>query len=77
VVVVLRAADLALGDGAPALAGDLEESLFLGDRWRHYVRLGETLLIVDGDAPRAPGAVRVRVSPDRLRVYPRQGGLSC
>ena len=76
VVVVLRSSDLTLGEAGPTLEGDLEESLFLGDRWRHYVRLGGTLLIVDGDAARAPGPVRVSVSRDRLRVYP-QGGSPC
>ena len=77
VALLLRSSDLALGDAEPALAGQLEESLFLGAHWRHYVRIGGTLLIVDGDAPHPPGGVRVSVSPDRIRVYPRQGGLSC
>ena len=76
VVVVLRASDLALDGTGPALDGELEESLFLGDRWRHYVRLGTTLLIVDGDAPHARGHVRVSVAGPRLRVYP-QGGSPC
>ena len=76
VVVVLRSSDLSLSDTGTTLEGDLEESLFLGDRWRHYVRLGSTLLIVDGAAPYPPGPVRVSVSRDRLRVYP-QGGASC
>jgi putative spermidine/putrescine transport system ATP-binding protein len=78
VVAVLRAADLALDDGG-ALPGHLEESLFLGAQWRHYVRIGETLVIVDGDAPHPPGPVRIRVPLDRLRVYPlnREGGSPC
>jgi len=76
VVVVLRASDLELGGSGPALDGELEESLFLGDRWRHYVRLGTSLLIVDGDARHAPGHVRVSVAGQRLRVYP-QGGSPC
>jgi ABC-type Fe3+/spermidine/putrescine transport system ATPase subunit len=74
VALLLRSSDVALADAEPALVGQLEESLFLGAHWRHYVRIGQTLLIVDGDAPHAPGRVRVRVSPDRIRVYPRQGG---
>jgi ABC-type Fe3+/spermidine/putrescine transport system ATPase subunit len=77
VVIVLRAADLALGGAGATLDGDLEESLFVGDRWRHYVRLGGTLLIVDGDAPHAPGPVRVSVAPERLRVYPQGGSVPC
>ena len=77
VVVVLRASDVALAEAGATLGGDLEESLFLGDRWRHYVRIGGAMLIVDGDAPRAAGPVRVSVSAARLRVYPRQGGSPC
>jgi len=77
VVVVLRSSDVVLGADGPTLDGDLEESLFLGAHWRHYVQIGGTLLIVDGDAPHSPGPVRVRVAHDRLRVYPRQGGSPC
>jgi ABC-type Fe3+/spermidine/putrescine transport system ATPase subunit len=77
VVVVLRSSELSLGATPPALEGDLEESLFLGAHWRHYVRVGEALLMVDGDAPHEPGPVRVRVPLDRLRVYPREGGSPC
>ena len=77
VVAVLRSSDLSL-DAAGAVPGHLEESLFLGAHWRHYVRIGETLVIVDGDAPHPPGPVRVRVPLDRLRVFPLdEGGSSC
>jgi len=77
VVAVLRSSDLSL-DAAGAVPGHLEESLFLGAHWRHYVRIGETLVIVDGDAPHPPGPVRVRVPLDRLRVFPlNEGGSSC
>jgi ABC-type Fe3+/spermidine/putrescine transport system ATPase subunit len=75
-VVVMRASDLAL-DPAGELTGHLEESLFLGAHWRHYVRIGETLVSVDGPAPHAPGPVRVSVPLDRLRVYPSEGGVPC
>jgi ABC-type Fe3+/spermidine/putrescine transport system ATPase subunit len=80
VVAVLRSSDLALvpGGAAPGtLAGDLEESLFLGAHWRHYVRIGGDLVIVDGPAAERPGPVRVRVPLDRLRIYPHQGGSPC
>ena len=56
--------------GAPALAGTLEESLFLGAYYRHYVRVGAAVLMVDGPAPAAPGPVTITVPPDRVRVYP-------
>ena len=77
VVAVLRSSELALDDTG-AVPGQLEESLFLGAHWRHYVRIGDTLVIVDGDAPHPPGPVRVRVPLDRLRVFPvNEGGVPC
>ena len=72
-VVVLRSSDLALTPGAPAgamLSGTLEESLFLGAYYRHYVRVGDAVLMVDGPVPAAPGPVRVSVPPERTRVFP-------
>jgi ABC-type Fe3+/spermidine/putrescine transport system ATPase subunit len=77
VVIVLRSSDLSLGAPPPALEGELEESLFLGAHWRHYVRIGDTLLMVDGDARREPGPVRVGLPLARLRVYPREGDSPC
>jgi ABC-type Fe3+/spermidine/putrescine transport system ATPase subunit len=76
VALVVRSSDLSI-DETGALAGDLEESLFLGAHWRHYVRIGETLVIVDGPAPYEPGPVRVSIPLDRLRVYPSEGGAPC
>ena len=73
VLVILRSSDLGLAGaagGAPALAGTLEESLFLGAYYRHYVRVGDAVLMVDGPAPAAPGPVTITVPPDRVRVYP-------
>ena len=72
-VVVLRSSDLALAPGAPsgaALSGMLEESLFLGAYYRHYVRVGDAVLMVDGPVPAAPGPVTVSVPPERTRVFP-------
>ena len=72
-VVVLRSSDLALAPSAPAgamLSGTLEESLFLGAYYRHYVRVGDAVLMVDGPVPAAPGPVRVSVPPERTRVFP-------
>ncbi len=73
--VILRSSDLGLAPSTvlpdvPRLAGRLEESLFLGAYYRHYVRVGGTVLMVDGPAPAAPGPVTVTVPPDRVRVYP-------
>jgi ABC-type Fe3+/spermidine/putrescine transport system ATPase subunit len=70
VVAVLRATELALDGGEPALAGQLEETLFLGGHYRHYVRVGDAIVMVDSPAPRAAGPVRVSVAADALRVYP-------
>ncbi len=73
--VILRSSDLGLAPSTapadvPRLAGRLEESLFLGAYYRHYVRVGGSVLMVDGPAPAAPGPVTVTVPPDRVRVYP-------
>ncbi len=73
VLVILRSSDLGLAGaagGAPALSGTLEESLFLGAYYRHYVRVGAAVLMVDGPAPAPPGPVTITVPPDRVRVYP-------
>jgi ABC-type Fe3+/spermidine/putrescine transport system ATPase subunit len=73
VLVILRSSDLGLAGaagGAFALAGTLEESLFLGAYYRHYVRVGAAVLMVDGPAPAPPGPVTITVPPDRVRVYP-------
>jgi ABC-type Fe3+/spermidine/putrescine transport system ATPase subunit len=71
VVVVLRSSDLALGSSGDrgSLGGMLEESLFLGAYYRHYVRVGDVLLMVDGATAAAPGPVSVIVPPDRVRVF--------
>jgi ABC-type Fe3+/spermidine/putrescine transport system ATPase subunit len=74
VEVVLRAADLRLGapdhePEAPSLAGHVEESLFLGAHYRHYVRVGTGLVMVDGAEPVPAGPVRVIIPSDALRVF--------
>jgi ABC-type Fe3+/spermidine/putrescine transport system ATPase subunit len=74
VEIVLRAADLRLGPAgltanAPGLAGRVEESLFLGTHYRHYVRVGPALVMVDGAEPVPTGPVSVIIPPDALRVF--------
>jgi putative spermidine/putrescine transport system ATP-binding protein len=70
VEVVLRAADLRLGGAeTPGLVGRVEESLFLGTHYRHYVRVGPTLVMVDGLEPVPPGPVSVIIPADALRVF--------
>ena len=70
VEIVLRAADLRLGGAeTPGLAGRVEESLFLGTHYRHYVRVGAALVMVDGPEPVPPGPVSVIIPADALRVF--------
>jgi ABC-type Fe3+/spermidine/putrescine transport system ATPase subunit len=75
VLAIVRSADLSL-DAAPeqgatgTLKGVLEESLFLGVHYRHYVRVGDSVLLVDGLAPAKAGPVEIRVPLRRLRVFP-------
>jgi hypothetical protein len=54
-----------------SLEGVLEESLFLGAHYRHYVRVGEAVLLADGPFAVAPGRVTLRVPAGRLRVFRR------
>ena len=77
VLVIARSADLSLDAIMPehgavtTLKGILEESLFLGAHYRHYVRVGDAVLLVDGPAPAKPGAVEIKIPAGRLRVFPR------
>jgi putative spermidine/putrescine transport system ATP-binding protein len=71
----VRSSDLSLDSAAEhgtlgLLKGVLEESLFLGTHYRHYVRVGDAVLLVDGPAPAKAGPVEVRVPLRRLRVFP-------
>jgi putative spermidine/putrescine transport system ATP-binding protein len=74
VEVVLRAADLTLvAPGAspvtPTLTGRVEESLFLGTHYRHYVRVGNVLVMIDGGEAVPAGPVGVIIPADALRVF--------
>jgi len=76
VLAIVRSSDLSLDAtadrGASAtLDGVLEESLFLGAHYRHYVRVGDAVLLADGPSAVAPGAVKLRVPARRLRVFPK------
>jgi ABC-type Fe3+/spermidine/putrescine transport system ATPase subunit len=76
VLTIVRSSDLTLDptpqEGAvTTLKGVLEESLFLGAHYRHYVRVGNAVLLVDGPSAAAPGPVEIRVPARRLRVFPR------
>jgi len=74
VEIVLRSSDLVLasaGEAAagPALPGRVEERLFLGTHYRHYVRVGAAVVMVDASEPVPDGAVSVIIPPDALRVF--------
>jgi ABC-type Fe3+/spermidine/putrescine transport system ATPase subunit len=76
VLVIVRSSDLSLGcDPArgpvTALKGQLEESLFLGAHYRHYVRVGEAVVLVDGPVAVGSGPVEIQVPAAGLRLFPR------
>jgi ABC-type Fe3+/spermidine/putrescine transport system ATPase subunit len=76
VLAIVRSSDLSLdptpeGVAVTTLKGVLEESLFLGTHYRHYVRVGDAVLLVDGPSAATPGPVEIRVPAGRLRVFPR------
>jgi ABC-type Fe3+/spermidine/putrescine transport system ATPase subunit len=65
----LGKADQAAGAGEAVLRGELEERLFLGAVYRHYVRAGDETVMVDAAEPVEPGPVTVRLSAAKLQVY--------
>ena len=76
VTLVFKATDATLAAGADPddagqalLRGTLEERLFLGSVYRHYVRVEGETLMVDGAEPVNPGPVTVRVPVGKLQVY--------
>jgi hypothetical protein len=82
-VVVFKATDAELAPGtggadgdAAALRGMLEERLFLGSGYRHYVRVGTETIMVDDRAPLEPGAVTLRIPTAKLQVYPAAGATT-
>jgi len=76
VTLIFKATDATLaasgaGDdaGHAVFTGMLEERLFLGAAYRHYVRIEGEPLMVDGAEPVDPGPVTVRVPVARLQIY--------
>ena len=66
---VLLAAGAAAGPGDAVLRGALEEQLFLGSVYRHYVRVGDEMVMVDAAEPTPAGPVSVRIPAAKLQVY--------
>jgi ABC-type Fe3+/spermidine/putrescine transport system ATPase subunit len=80
-LVVFKANDATLvspaapaGDGSAQLRGVLEERLFLGAVYRHYVRVEGETLMVDAPEPLEPGPVAVLIPVAKLQVYAVAGG---
>ena len=74
--VIFRATDIQMEDpaapareGTMALAGVLEESLFLGAHYRHYVRVGSSLVLADSPDPRPSGPVRLALPSEKVQIY--------
>jgi putative spermidine/putrescine transport system ATP-binding protein len=74
--VIFRASDIQMEDlsaslrpGTVALQGVLEESLFLGAHYRHYIRLGDGVVMADSPEPRATGPVRLVLAAGKVQVY--------
>ncbi|MBI3454306.1 MAG: ABC transporter ATP-binding protein [Candidatus Rokubacteria bacterium] len=74
--VVFKATDASLVPGSPAagpdtalLGGTLQERLFLGAVYRHYVKVEGETVMVDATDPVEPGPVTVRVPAAKLQVY--------
>ncbi len=74
--VVFKATDAVLapgnaspGSGEAVLRGTLEERLFLGAIYRHYVRVEGEAVMVDASEALEPGPITVRVPTAKLQVY--------
>jgi ABC-type Fe3+/spermidine/putrescine transport system ATPase subunit len=80
-ILVFKASDAVLvrgGDGSAGaealLRGVLEERLFLGAVYRHYVRVEGETLMVDASEPVEPGPLAVRIPAGKLQVYATPSG---
>jgi hypothetical protein len=76
VTVIFRASDIQMEEasapsrpGTVALNGILEESLFLGAHYRHYIRLGDVVVMADSPERRPAGQVRLVLPSEKVQVY--------
>ncbi len=79
VTVIFRASDVQMEEpsapprgGTVALTGVLEESLFLGAHYRHYIRLADGMVMADSPDLRRPGPIRLVLPADKVQVYGEQ-----
>ena len=76
VTVIFKAdtATIAEGQSAPSDAavfeGKLVEVFFVGSTYRHYVSVGDEMLLVDNDRRVEQPTIRVAVPLDELQIYP-------
>jgi ABC-type Fe3+/spermidine/putrescine transport system ATPase subunit len=75
-IVIFRASDIQMEEpsapprtGMVALNGVLEESLFLGAHYRHYIRLGNVVVMADSPGARPAGPVRLVLLAAKMQVY--------
>lgn len=76
---IFRASDIQMEEpsappraGTMALSGVLEESLFLGAHYRHYIRLGSVVVMADSPDMRPAGPVRLVLPTEKVQVYGEQ-----
>jgi ABC-type Fe3+/spermidine/putrescine transport system ATPase subunit len=72
VTVIFRAEDATLGAGNGdliAFAGRVDEVLFVGATYRHYIVVGDEMLLVDRATPAPDARVIVRVPREKIQVY--------
>jgi ABC-type Fe3+/spermidine/putrescine transport system ATPase subunit len=74
--VIFRASDVQMEEpstplrlGTVSLSGVLEESLFLGAHYRHYIRLGDAVVMADSPELRPAGPVRLVLPSEKVQVY--------
>ena len=74
--VIFRASDIQMEEpsatpraGTVALNGILEESLFLGAHYRHYIRVGDVVVMADSPDLRPAGPVRLVLPAEKVQVY--------
>ncbi len=74
--VIFRASDVQLEDparpsreGMVGLTGVLEESLFLGAHYRHYIRLANGVVMADSADLHPAGPVRMVLPAEKVQVY--------
>ena len=74
--VIFRASDVQMEEpsappraGTVTLNGVLVESLFLGAHYRHYIRLGDVVVMADSPELRVAGPVRVVLPSAKVQVY--------